>query len=84
MFGSVVVFVAGELVVLGVGDALVFGDAEAIGLGVGDADFLVAPFAANDRQQARAAMPAVTTWRLVFIGRVGLDARCTGTDRATQ
>src|SRR5436190_3391179 len=57
---SVVMFAAGELVVLGVGEAFVFGDAEAIGLGVGDADFLVAPLAANGRQQAKAAVPA---WR---------------------
>jgi hypothetical protein len=67
LFASVVVLAAGELEVFGVGDALVFGDAEAIGLGVGDADFFVAPFAANGRQQAR-AVHAVMRWSLFFIG----------------
>jgi hypothetical protein len=38
---------------------LVFGDAEAIGLGVGDADFLLAAFAAIGRQQASATVQAV-------------------------
>jgi len=51
-----------------VGDAFVFGEAEAIGLGVGDADFLVAPIAANGRQQARAAVQAVRKRSLFFIG----------------
>jgi hypothetical protein len=68
---SVVVFVAGELVVLGVGEAFVFGEAEAIGLGlglgVGDADFLVAPLAANGTQQAKAAVHAMTRSNLFFI-----------------
>ena len=68
MFASVVVFAAGELEVLGLGEALVLGDAEAMGLGVGDADFFVAPFAANGRQQARAAVQAVMRWSLFFIG----------------
>jgi hypothetical protein len=64
---SVVVFAAGELVVLGVGEAFVFGEAEAIGLGVGDADFLVAPLAASGRQQAKAAVHAMTRSSLFFI-----------------
>ena len=65
--------VAGDAVALGVGEALVFGDAEAIGLGVGDADFLVAPLAANGREQATAAVHAVMRYNLVFIGWIVLE-----------
>ncbi|MEY2574167.1 MAG: hypothetical protein QOJ87_2380 [Verrucomicrobiota bacterium] len=66
---SVVVFAAGELVALGVGEAFVFGEAEAIGLGlgVGAADFLVAPLAANGTQQTNAAVHAMTRSSLFFI-----------------
>jgi hypothetical protein len=66
---SVVAFAAGELVILGVGEAFVFGEAEAIGLGlgVGDADFLVAPLTANGTQQANAAVHAMTRSSLFFI-----------------
>jgi hypothetical protein len=65
-----VVLAAGELVVLAAGEDLAFGEAEAMGLGVGDADFLVAPFAAKGRQQAKAAAQAVMKRSLFFIGRV--------------
>jgi hypothetical protein len=68
---SAVVF-AGELVVLAAGELVVLaaGEVDAIGVGVGDADFLVAPFAAKGRQQAKAAAQAVMKRSLFFIGRV--------------
>jgi hypothetical protein len=69
--GELVVLAAGELVVLAAGEDLALGEAEAIGLGVGVADFLVAPFAAKGRQQAKAAAQAVMKRSLFFIGQVG-------------
>ena len=67
-----VVVLAGELVVLAAGELVVLaaGEAEAFGLGVGDADFLLAPFAAKGRQQAKAAVHAVMKRSLFFIGRI--------------
>jgi hypothetical protein len=81
---SVVVFVAGEAVGFGFGDAVVFGDAvafgeavvfgEADGLGLGAGDFLVAAFA-KGAQQAKATVQAVMRWSLFFIGWGGCWVR---------
>ena len=82
--GELVVLGAGELAVFGAGEALVFGEAEAVGLGVGDADFFVAPFAVNGKQQARAAAHAIMRWSLFFIGRVVWSSRSSGLNGTRQ
>jgi hypothetical protein len=63
----------GEAVALGDGEFLVLGDGKTLGLAAGEGDFLeMAAVRAMGAEHANAAMKAMMSWNLFFIG-YGVD-----------